>query len=67
MVVNAWTDREAAHFLGVGLQTLRNWRVRGYGPPFVKAGRAVRYRPDDVRDWQEQQIRHSTSDPGPVA
>lgn len=31
--------------------TLRKWRCTGRGPVFVKAGRSVRYRPEDVEAW----------------
>lgn len=37
------------------LQVSRNWleagRSRGYGPPFVRIGRRVRYRVGDVKAW----------------
>lgn len=37
-------DREAARLLGVPVQTLRNWRHEGKGPPYRKVGqRIVRY------------------------
>jgi excisionase family DNA binding protein len=42
------TDLEAAARLGVSPFTLRAWRYRGVGPRFLKLGRAVRYRPEDV-------------------
>jgi len=42
------TDIEVAARLGVSPFTLRAWRYRGVGPRFLKLGRAVRYRPDDV-------------------
>ena len=29
-------DREAAAYLGVGVQTLRNWRHLGRGPEYLK-------------------------------
>jgi predicted DNA-binding transcriptional regulator AlpA len=36
-------DREVAAISGFKVQTLRNWRHRGVGPPYSKIGRAVRY------------------------
>ena len=42
---------EAAERLGVKYGTLRNWRWRGVGPPFLKVGRSVRYRLVDLADW----------------
>ena len=45
------TDVEVAMRLGVSRFTLRAWRLRGHGPKFLKMGRAVRYRPEDVDEW----------------
>lgn len=41
--------REAAEHIGVTTQTLRHWRERGGGPPFVRleTGR-VRYPADEL-------------------
>lgn len=47
------TPAELVAYLGGGITeaTLQGWRTRGGGPPFVKAGHYVRYRPEDVREW----------------
>ncbi len=42
------TDVEVAERLGVSPFTVRAWRFKGIGPRFLKFGRAVRYRPEDV-------------------
>jgi transposase len=44
-------DREVAERWGVGLQTIRNWRGRGQGPPYIKAHRRVIYDADAVDRW----------------
>ncbi|HEC32598.1 MAG TPA: DNA-binding protein [Deltaproteobacteria bacterium] len=44
-------DREAARFLGLAPQTLRNWRSQGKGPSYVKIGNAVRYRMEDLEKY----------------
>lgn len=36
--------RQAAHFLGISVWTLRAWRHSSRGPAFIRYGRAVRYR-----------------------
>jgi hypothetical protein len=44
-------EKEAAKLLNLGIQTLRNWRCRRTGPPYLKlCGRLVRY---DYRDLVE--------------
>lgn len=50
--------------------TRRFWeklRLRGGGPPYVKAGSAVLYDPAKVAAWLEASERTSTSDPGQAA
>ncbi len=41
-------EKEVAKITGRGLQTLRNDRHKGQGIPYVKYGRLVRYRLQDV-------------------
>ena len=56
---------EAARALCVTVKTLANWRVRGYGPAFVKVGHRVAYRPQDLGQFIEQNVRRSTSEAKP--
>jgi predicted DNA-binding transcriptional regulator AlpA len=49
---------------GRAIQTLQKDRLSGEGPPFIKIGRLVRYRPSDVQAWLDQQTRRSTTDQG---
>ncbi|MEO7859195.1 MAG: helix-turn-helix domain-containing protein [Nitrospirales bacterium] len=54
MSYDALVDETAvAQQLAVEKKTLQAWRVRGGGPAFVKVGRLVRYKPDDVENWVE--------------
>jgi hypothetical protein len=59
-------SKEAAAFLSVSDHTLRNWRVRGFGPAFVKLGRGknspVAYTDEALQEWVRKQTRMSTSD-----
>lgn len=52
---------EAGLRIGYSAQTLRNKRVKGEGPPFVKLGGAVRYRCEDLDAWVAARLRTSTS------
>lgn len=57
------TTEQAAKRLGFEPGTLDQWRWRGCGPPFVKFGRWVRYRSDDLDDWvANRQSFRSTSE-----
>lgn len=54
-------EEQLAPQLGKSPKTLRNWRVMGFGPPFLKVGKAVMYDRRDVDDWLRAQRRYSTS------
>lgn len=50
------TLNEAATYLRIPLQTLKNWRVQGRGPRALKLGALVRYRVQDLDDWAASQL-----------
>jgi hypothetical protein len=47
------TEVQAADLLRLSVRTLQAWRTRAFGPAFVRAGRAVRYRRRDLIAWIE--------------
>lgn len=47
---------------GKSRQALANMRFRGDGPSFVKIGRSIFYRVEDVLAFEESQIRTRTDD-----
>jgi predicted DNA-binding transcriptional regulator AlpA len=50
-----WIDeKEVSQIMGIAVQTLRNWRFKRVGPPYVKVSKAVRYRVDEVIDFMER-------------
>lgn len=51
------SPKELATLLNLKEGTLRVWRTRGFGPPYLKLGRAVRYNPADVDAWLQQRQR----------
>jgi len=62
------TDSEVASRLGVSRFTVRSWRLKGVGPRFLKMGRAVRYRSQDVDEYERQALveTQARSDHGPM-
>jgi hypothetical protein len=46
-------EKEVSRITGFALPTLRNDRHRGRGIPYVKRGRSVRYRLDEVIEYME--------------
>jgi len=49
------TAPELAALLGLQVQSLARWRCTREGPPYLKVGRAVRYRQADVDAWLARQ------------
>ena len=45
------TELEVACWLRRRVGTLRNWRTRREGPPFIKEGASVVYARADVAEW----------------
>jgi len=58
----AFTTREAAQYLGLAVSTLNKWRCHGGGPEFLKLGRAVRYRRDDLDHFLATRMFSSTAE-----
>ena len=53
--------RAASEILGVTIETLAVWRSTGrYNLPYVKVGRKVMYRPEDIHSFIEQRTRTHT-------
>ena len=52
------TPKQAGAYLGIQYETLAVWRTTGrYNLPFVKVGRAVRYRLSDLEAWVKDRIQ----------
>jgi predicted DNA-binding transcriptional regulator AlpA len=47
-------EHEVAEILRRPVKTLRCDRSLGKGPPYLKLGRSVRYRPADIREYMTE-------------
>jgi excisionase family DNA binding protein len=55
--VNLLTPKEVSDILGVSIETLNVWRATNRYPlPYVKAGRLVRYRMNDLNQFIESRL-----------
>lgn len=56
---------EAAERLGVAAQTLRVWRWRGFGPPYIRLGPGMTaraaYTEEDITAWLASRRFNSTA------
>ena len=51
------TEEQVAKQVGFSARTLRNWRIKGVGPHWMRIGlRRVYYRPMDVDRWLKRQL-----------
>lgn len=50
------TITDLSDYLGIPVNTLYQWRSKGYGPRGVRMGKYVRYRPQDVEAWLSDQV-----------
>ena len=48
-----WTFADVAEFCQVGVRTVKRWHANGELPAPIRLGRAVRFRPDDIRQWAD--------------
>jgi excisionase family DNA binding protein len=58
------TAREVADYLRTTSNQLNRLRYEGHGPRYVKLGRSVRYRWDDVHAWVEDNLRTASAGSG---
>ena len=56
----------AARIVGLSAPTLATMRCRGGGRPYLRLGRAIRYRVADLRAWRDAHAVRSTADALPV-
>ena len=55
------TPQEVAKALNMKTSSMATWRVKGIGPKFLKCGKSIRYRPEDVDSWLANQERNNTA------
>jgi hypothetical protein len=55
------SNEDLAGRYGVGLPTVREWRLKRTGPRATKIGALVRYHIDDVLKWERERREASAS------
>lgn len=49
-----WSATDVSEYLGVAVQTLYDWRCKGYGPRGKRVGKYLRYDPAEVQRWFDE-------------
>ncbi len=61
-------ETAAAEFLDLTPRTMQAMRQRGASPRFVRiSARCIKYRRVDLKNYADNRLRYSTSDPGQAA
>lgn len=54
------TTEQAALFLSISESYLHKLRMHNKGPAYIRKGKLVRYRPEDLRNWMETpEVKHA--------
>ena len=53
VLFGTWKEDQAADYLNMKVGTLRQWRFLSRGPAYLKIGRSVRYRKEDLDAYLE--------------
>jgi predicted DNA-binding transcriptional regulator AlpA len=62
-----FTADELANLLTISPATLAGWRCVGRGPRYIKQGRFVRYREQDVDEWLQREFKEELSRTRPAS
>ena len=51
---HAISSAELADQLNISIPTLARWRANKRGPRWIRVGRSIRYRTEDIEAWLQQ-------------
>ncbi len=54
-----WSTAQLAEHLGVPIKTIHQWHYQRKGPRGFRVGRHLRFRPADIRAWEDEQLEAS--------
>jgi hypothetical protein len=54
-----WSTAQLAEYLGLPVKTIHQWRYLQKGPRGFRVARHLRFRPADVRAWEDKQLNET--------
>ena len=54
------TIGELAQHLDVAVITVRRWIAAGLAPPHIRLGRTIRFRLQDIENWEAERVQEQT-------
>ena len=61
MTEHLLTSRELSQRWNLSIRTIEKWRYVDYGPPFLKLGKAIRYRIEDIIDFEQLALKKKSA------
>ncbi len=61
MKITLLTQKQVEQYLQLKASTLEQWRLAGKGPKFIRLGRSIRYRIEDIEDFVETLTRYNST------
>lgn len=55
------SSRDLAERWNLSVRTVDRWRYVDFGPPFLKIGKTIRYRLEDIIEFEQAAMRESTT------
>jgi hypothetical protein len=65
MCVKHSNQHQLARRWDISPRTLERWRLTGEGPRYLKLGKRILYREDDIEAYEADRLHASTSKPVP--
>jgi len=59
-IKNLLEASEVASIIGIKKETLRSWRAKRVGPPFIKIQKTIRYDEDDLYEYLNNKAKGTT-------
>lgn len=66
-VSTPFSEPDAAAYIGRRPSALRAWRMQGRGPSYIRYGRSIVYRREDLDTWLNAHRVHTRDTRGPEA
>lgn len=61
MAEHLLTSRDLSQRWNLSIRTIEKWRYVDFGPPFLKFGKAIRYRIEDIIEFEQRALKKESA------
>jgi len=61
MTEHLLTSRDLSQRWNLSIRTIEKWRYVDFGPPFLKFGKAIRYRIEDIIEFEQRALKKESA------